>query len=62
MCFDSQLHGMLTTAAAMQELIEGVRGQGATSVNATLTFLDDELRITRVSPGNQCFVYKRVVV
>lgn len=43
----------------VQSIIEQIRGQGATTVTARVTYLDDELRVTR-TPDDQLFVYRRV--
>ncbi|KAJ9526279.1 hypothetical protein QJQ45_009750 [Haematococcus lacustris] len=44
----------------VKELMEGVRGPGATQVTAQITYLDEELRVTRVQPSNQAFVYRKL--
>lgn len=44
----------------VKEVIEAVRGPGATRVTAEVTYLDGDLRVTRTRPDNQIFLYRRL--
>jgi hypothetical protein len=46
-------------AVPVAMLVEQLRGAGATTVNMRITYLDDQLRISR-TPDNAVFVYSRV--
>ncbi|KAG1656630.1 hypothetical protein FOA52_008635 [Chlamydomonas sp. UWO 241] len=46
-------------AVPVQSIFEALRGPGAATTQATVTYLDAGLRITRLSPGSELFVYRR---
>ncbi|KXZ57022.1 hypothetical protein GPECTOR_1g923 [Gonium pectorale] len=49
-----------TVTVPVQEVVEAIRGPGATRVTVDITYLDGDLRIARTRPDNEIFVYRRV--
>lgn len=44
----------------VKNIVEGIRGAGATSVRLKVTYVDDQLRISRTVPDDHVFVYRRL--
>ena len=59
---DSNVAGSLLDGISVpvQTIFEALRGDGATRVKAEVTYLDQDIRITRTLPSREVFVYRRL--
>lgn len=49
-----------TVTVPVKEIIEAIRGAGSTRVAVEITYVDEDMRVSRTRPDGEIFVYRRV--